>query len=592
VLRSPAARRRLATYLPPLLVALLALPFVLRQNSWWEWGNAYWLLERQTAHVSAHGLPTLFVHTDGGPFNPVYVFYGGPLFSVLAYPAAIVGPWTVFAVATVAALVANYLGIWWTARNLGLSRPLAILPALTFTTTPYVLSNLYGRGAWSELVAVSAVAVLSAALTSLMFQPERQRSTALLATVLATATITGTHNLTALMCALVLPFVVLALWLMAPRPANGRHAIAPLAWIAGAVALGAGLTAAWLLPNLWYSHDTVAASSSINDVPLTHTGQALDLSNLLSIWPKTPPGAPTTWLFVQAPALATAWSLVALAPIFGRPSRTPAQMLAGLATLVATGLALFVLIADGAWWLHFPSLFKTIQFPYRLVTYFSIVVCLGMVFGLGTSRHGRAGRLMIGALVLAIGIQLAAAEWTVWSSEPAGIFGKGTKVDNVRASQPPASFGGLSESQFRTRKHGDHVTLPLARLKLDHRTVADSGNLSGTAQVGDLQLTKLIWSRMVRVTGDARIVGHDDGGQAYVSVTHTDARGHWTGRIENAHPWPLAAGRIISLLSGALIAALGLGARRRRRRRGVRATVVASASAAVAGPPREPAPAG
>ena len=53
--------RRLTTFVPPLLVGLFALPFILRQNSWWEWGNAYWLLERQTAYVSDHGLPTLFL---------------------------------------------------------------------------------------------------------------------------------------------------------------------------------------------------------------------------------------------------------------------------------------------------------------------------------------------------------------------------------------------------------------------------------------------------------------------------------------------------------------------------------------------------
>ncbi|MDX6714048.1 MAG: hypothetical protein QOH30_606, partial [Baekduia sp.] len=59
-----ATERRVATVLPPLLVGLLALPFVLHQNSWWEWNTALWLLERQTAHVSAHGVPTLFVHTE------------------------------------------------------------------------------------------------------------------------------------------------------------------------------------------------------------------------------------------------------------------------------------------------------------------------------------------------------------------------------------------------------------------------------------------------------------------------------------------------------------------------------------------------
>ena len=160
--------RRLATFVPPLLVALLALPFIQRQNSWWEWSNAYWLLERQTEHVSAHGVPTLFLNNVSGAFNPFYTFYAGFTLSVLAYPAAVIGAWPVFAGTVVAAIVCGYVGIWWTARNLGLSPQLAVLPGLVFTTAPYVLSEIYGRGAWAELVAVNAAAVLLGALTAML----------------------------------------------------------------------------------------------------------------------------------------------------------------------------------------------------------------------------------------------------------------------------------------------------------------------------------------------------------------------------------------------------------------------------------------
>jgi hypothetical protein len=152
-------------------VALLTLPFILRQNSWWEWVNVYWLLERQTEFVSAHGTPTYFLHMDPIGFNPYYVYYAGPLLSSLAYPAALLGTWPVFVAATVVAIVAGYFGIWWAARNLGLSRRLAVLPALAFSTTPYILSNLYGRGAWSEFIAVNTVAVLLGALTALLWHP-------------------------------------------------------------------------------------------------------------------------------------------------------------------------------------------------------------------------------------------------------------------------------------------------------------------------------------------------------------------------------------------------------------------------------------
>src|SRR4051794_33217615 len=103
---SHAAQRRLATWVPPLVVGLVALPFVLRQNAYWEWTTAYWLLERQAAHVSAHGAPTLYLHTNAGSFYAFYAFYAGFTLSILAYPAALVGAWPVFAATCVAAPIA------------------------------------------------------------------------------------------------------------------------------------------------------------------------------------------------------------------------------------------------------------------------------------------------------------------------------------------------------------------------------------------------------------------------------------------------------------------------------------------------------
>ena len=127
---SPVAERRIVTFLPPLFVAALLIPFAVRQNAWYEWENAYWFLQRQAEHVSAHGVPTLFLHTKDGSFYPFFLYYGGFTIGLLAYPAALFGAWPVFLASMVAAVVGGYLGIWWTALSLGLSRRLAVLPAL------------------------------------------------------------------------------------------------------------------------------------------------------------------------------------------------------------------------------------------------------------------------------------------------------------------------------------------------------------------------------------------------------------------------------------------------------------------------------
>jgi hypothetical protein len=45
-----------------LLPRLLAVLFVAAQNAWFEWANTLWLLQLQTGHVAAYGLPTYFIH--------------------------------------------------------------------------------------------------------------------------------------------------------------------------------------------------------------------------------------------------------------------------------------------------------------------------------------------------------------------------------------------------------------------------------------------------------------------------------------------------------------------------------------------------
>ncbi len=48
----------------------VAVPFIVRQNAWYEWSNTLWLLELQTAHVSAFGFPSYFIDAAGMYFNP------------------------------------------------------------------------------------------------------------------------------------------------------------------------------------------------------------------------------------------------------------------------------------------------------------------------------------------------------------------------------------------------------------------------------------------------------------------------------------------------------------------------------------------
>jgi hypothetical protein len=563
--------RRAATYVPPLLVGLLALPFILRQNSWWEWNNAFWLLERQTAYVEAHGVPTVFVHNLSGAYNPFFAFYAGFTFSVLAYPAAIFGAWPVFAASIVLAIVCGYLGIWWAARNLGLSAPLAVLPALVFATTPYVLSEMYGRGAWAELIAVNAVAVMLGALTALLWHPERRRAPAYAALVASAAFVCGTHNLTVLMAAILVPLLVLVLLPLRPQSA-GR--LLPQVGRAGvALALGTGLTAAWLLPNLWFGPSTWVAQPASNDREFLDTHGQLTISNVLSPLPSIPDEFQGRWVFDQAPVTAMAWALIAFLLVFAFGRRGSRRLAIAVAGLIALAIGLMVLIVHPLWWPSFPRLFRTVQFPFRLLPYLAMLAALATVAGLMALR-GPVRRWMTGLLVVLVAVQAGAGVYIVTRSEPGGaiLVLPATPAD-LPVQSEPASFAEQSQvvhMQFRVlkRPYGGKPNRQPANIELGNIVTGDTGRFTGTGRPGDRLMVPVVWSPFVRITGDGRIAGRDFGGMAMMAVTHTDASGRWAAQAEAAHPWQVVAGRVISVLSALTLLGLGAVALWRRRRRG------------------------
>ncbi len=568
--------RRLSTYAPPLLVGLLAVPFLVRQNSWWEWNNAFWLLERQTAHVEAHGVPTLFVHALSGGFNPFFAYYAGFVFSVLAYPAAVLGVWPVFAATVVLAIVAGYLGIWWAARNLGLSPHLAVLPALVFSTTPYVLSEMYGRGAWAELIAVNAVAVLLGGLTALLWHPERGRIPAYAAVVAATATICGTHNLTVMMSAVLLPLLLLVV--LPLRPPASPPLLPQLARAAVAAALGAGLTAAWLIPNLWFGRSTWIAQPAINDPEFRDTHGLLTLHNVLSPLPAIPKEFAGRWIYGQAPATAMAWALVAFVLILVLGRRDARRAGVAIGGMVVLAIGLLALILNPEWWLHLPSLARTVQFPYRLLPYLAMLAALGTVLGLVVLR-GAARSWMTGILVALVVVQAGAGVYVVVKTQPGGVIPVvPARPSDLEVSSEPLSFSGPEQMvhvQFRVASPTDQrPTRGPVNINLGDVVTGDTGRFSGVARVGDLMMSPVVWSPFVRVTGDARIGGRDANGMTMIEVTSTDAAGRWQAQAVAAHPWQLVVGRIISALSALALVGAGaaaLVARRRGRRSGAAA---------------------
>jgi hypothetical protein len=561
-------------------VGLIALPFILRQNSWYEWANALWLLDLQTAHVAAHGIPTYFIDAPQQYFYPNFVFYGGSAFSLLAYPAVLLGTWPVFAATTAAAFVAASAGLSWTARNLGVPSRLAVLPGVLFALTPYLVSDLYGRGAWTELIAVGALGVGLGAATSLTSGRSRNPAMTVAVLALAVAAIAGTHNITLLFSALLAPLLGLSLVPLIPgtrRQLVRRHLLV----LAGAVT-GVAICGVFLIPDVWLSSRTVA--STIAASFLRQLNGFDSLAMVFDPFPGQPhPTAPTD-LHTQTLFLPLVW-LIAAAVITVRSRSLDRRSRLALGLIGLSSVALATLIVHPSWWLSFPTALQAIQFPFRLVTYLALFTVLGVIVLLASPAIQR-NRPAIAALVLACGLQVGlAADLALTAKARGGEPHPAPTPSNVSATSVPTAFApGLAQvSQFRLAVvHFLSPLGPLARVRPVGDDTPSEITLSGNQRVGSLVATNVVATPLIQVSGQASIAGTSLGGMEVLRVDSGGGRTPWRAKVAPAcssclraltgnGPIALLLARLTSLvgvlaLAGCLIASACIRARARARR--------------------------
>jgi hypothetical protein len=546
-----------------LAVGLIALPFVLDQNAWYEWSNALWLLELQAAHVGAYGLPTYFIDAPAQYFYPNFVFYGGTTFSVLAYPAVVFGSWPVFAATTALSFIAIAAGIGWTARNLGVPSRLAVVPGILFALTPYTVSNLYGRGAWTELVAVAGLSVALGAATSLTSDRARNRPWTILVLALAVATIAGTHNITLLFSALIVPLLLVALLPLAGG-SRGELVHRHLLVLAGAV-IGVAACGAFLVPDVWLSDSTL--TSAIAHTFLVQLRGFDGLGVLFSPLLVQPRVTMPTDLHTQTLLLPLVWVVVVAAVALLR-RRLPRRTTIALAVLCFAIIAIAVLIANPSWWLSFPAALQAIQFPFRLVTYLALFTVLGVIALLATPAL-RSSRLATVALLVICAWQVSLAVVLATTAKARGgePHPAPTPTSVTAASVPTAFAQGLLQAKQFRLIGGD---LPAVPTRAQVQPIGDDTppevTLSGDGSPGSLVATSVVDTPLIHVSGQARVAGSTSEGFVVLRVTGTD-RGEWRARIAPAcssclraitgqAPAALLIGKLASLLG--VLALVGL----------------------------------
>lgn len=379
---------------------------------WYDWSNALWVL------WSAPPLGSLFLHNLGlGVFYPQYAFYGGPLYELGGLLADLVGgrPVEVYVALWAGAVGGAYASIYGLARRLGVSPTFAHAPAVLYVTAPYALTNMYGRGAFSEFVAASSIPVLLYGAVSYC-SDEHPRWRSLVAVAVGVYFLTGSHMIT----------LFYALVLLAPvglgcAVAVGRRTVRE--WyqrrrgrIGPVLATAAGTTAL----NAWYLVPGVALSSTtrvpryVEDPEASTVLSALDI--VLSPFPRVSALSTTPALYLQAPIALLAWSALAL--VYTGVTRRDALhgRLVGWFTVVA--VVLLGLLSSDLPWRVLPSLFDIIQYPYRLLSFVSLVsvaLCIAAVRSLDAASPRRF-RLAAASLAVAVAWSTGVAVWQAWSS--------------------------------------------------------------------------------------------------------------------------------------------------------------------------------
>jgi hypothetical protein len=385
-----------------------------------DFTNALWLVWVAGHHFGHSLWPSFFLNinapgTTTGVFYPEYAFYGGPLYagagvlSAMLFNQATIA----YAAVTAAAMSAAYGGCWWLARQCGVRGLLAHVPAIVLLTSSYYSTDLYGRGAWSEFVAVSSIPLVVASAADLV-RDRRWRVSSVLMLFVSVLAFTGSHNITLEWGAIVLGAVTVCMF-VAYRPSS-------LSWrqVGGVGALllvSAGVNAWFLLPDIAYAGRTAITGGGFS---WSYTSFFDTIGVLLNPVRVVPSGSSTPALYAQAPVWFILWGLIAgvwLCREEAMARLRRAWAIAGLGILVLLWLMLY------QWpWEHMPHALQEIQFPYRLGSYVTLLsVGIVIVGVLATQRLASRPGHSIGTLwsirtllVEAVVVSLILCVWQLW----------------------------------------------------------------------------------------------------------------------------------------------------------------------------------
>jgi hypothetical protein len=530
-----------------------------------DWPGHLWLVQMQARNISSLGHPSLFAQSSLGAFEPWFAFYGGTLYSIVAAGAVISGGHTLAAyiLSFALAMAMAYGGFTWLAKQAGLSGWAAHLSGFVFLTSSYYLSDVYGRGAWPETVATSALPLVVAAGISLL-RAERWRPWPVAAFVVGVVIFTGSHNITLLYGTVFLVLAGVAILAAFGREAlpSGRRALAVVAL--GLLAAAVNLW--FLLPDIAYQ-GRVTIAHSFNNVPSVADG----ISPGLVFSPVRHSRIPGFLLEEQIPTLAVVWAVAVLACNW----RTLAVGWRRLSVTIAIASLPFLglLLIPGLW--HaVPKLFWAIQFPYRLLTYVdycvAVLVMIAAMALLGMSRtRARTALLAVGVVFALVEVgQAINQEWSTPSSlkSRSDAFPGGSKApsywqsfatylefQDVSLPVIPATISEVPGLTVYDGQGANVIPVPVTEAPRSGYSVTFTPPKSGTVN------TNVIAGPYLVAVHGGKFVGRTPSSELVLQVKKA-ASGPLRVTFSTARTWPIVLGKWATLLAVlallALIAAL------------------------------------
>ncbi len=560
------------------VLAILLGPLVLTSSTFGQdWPNNLWLVWQQSRNVTALGHPSYFIQSHLGAFYPLYLFYGGTLYSIVGTVSAVFGehPLAAYIASFALAFTAAYAGCSWLSLQVGLRGWKAQIPGLIYVGSAYYLTTAYGRGDWPELIATSSLPLVAAGGLYLV-KADKVRVLPAMAYVGAVVVLTGSHVITVVWGSTFLLAVGAISYI-----AFGRSVRISRRRLLGIVALSAasvGVNLWWLLPAFVYSHDVLIAqhSSALAMLGGGKQNRAAEIFDPLRSNNLGPPPlfaiSPTN---AKVPVVAALWALIALGLGWRTLSSAWTRVALGL---MCVGVVLLALVMFHQPWLVVPSLWRNVQFVIRLQTYITLTVMGLLLIGalamrsLPSRRTRRALTVSLAAVAAVTAYQAYKQVWTMPSvlpsrndvfvnehAPPASWYAE----DDYAFVSPPVVSATLGVVPGLTESNGQ-LSLPLAgppRSRYDFRYVSQRNGTVWTNILGG--------PRLVNVTG-GRAVGRTSTNWLVISLPASRGKPNKLA-FSGAHPWPVKlglAGSAVSLLGlGVALVWLSVDKRRLRRRR-------------------------